>query len=194
MKKCTYIVVSTLLIVTILNLVFSDILIPNNFFSENSAFYFLSSLLQGNAAILSITGVFYIFKIQSLQSSIDIIKSTLMADFGRRSWPEDILKFDKLILAEKETYLKSDNAIKAIQSELDEWTSKERNIKNLKIEIKFPFVVLSIGIIIEAICLFTANFIHVNHSSIEYHILFFNLLLEFFIIFVVTKGIFKALN
>lgn len=164
------------------------------FFSENSGFYFLSSLLQANAAILSITGVFYIFKIQSLQSSIDIIKSSLMADMGRRSWPEKILEFDKLSLVEKEKALliKPDPYIH-IKPSIVDWTTLERKISNVKAEVKPSLIILGIAIIVEAVCLFTANLIH-QHNMVEMIVLFLNLILEVIIVFVVIKNILKALN
>lgn len=170
------------------------LILPNeNFFSENSSFYFLSSLLQANASILSIAGVFFIFRIQSLQSSIDIIKNILMSDRGHSSWPAEIVKFDNLSLNEKESHLRSGNANEFILSSLQDWTSKERSMYSIKKEIKIPAIIIGLGIIIEAVCLFLANYFHTHHNIIEYYIMYINLLLEVFIILTVIKSIFKAI-
>lgn len=176
-------------------IVFNCLVLPyKDFFSENSSFYFLSSLLQANASILSISGVFFIFRIQSLQSSIDIIKSSLMSDRGNISWPGDIVKFDNLLLNDKESYLKSEQKNKYILQSLIDWTSKEKLIHNIKKEIIIPTILIGTGIIVESICLFSANYVHVYFNLVEYYILFVNLLLELAIVFFVIKSILKSLN
>ncbi len=47
-------------------------------FSESTGFYSYSSLLQANAAILSILGIFTIFRVQSFQSAIETIKNSFI--------------------------------------------------------------------------------------------------------------------
>jgi len=191
-KKINWLYLIPLLLLT---MCFYLLILPNsNFFSENSSFYFLSSLLQANASILSITAVFFIFRIQSLQSAIDIIKNSLMSDRGQSSHPEEIISFSNLTLIEKKSYLKSIEANKNILSTLQDWTNKEDSIDIIKREIKIPSILIGLGIIIEAICLFSANYFHVYNSEIEYYVLFINLLLEMFIIFKVIKSIFNALS
>ena len=45
-----------------------------NFFHPTTGLYFFSALLQANAAIFAIVGVFMIFKLEQLQSRIDACK------------------------------------------------------------------------------------------------------------------------
>lgn len=165
-----------------------------NFFSENSSFYLYSSLLQANAALFSIVGVFYIFRIQSLQSSIDIIKSGLMTDRGRSSWPQEIVDWDVLSLEQKEEKINSGVANKYILSYLVIWTEKERNLHTFKQTIRFPSLLLATGILLESLSLFSASFIHNQHQLWEYYLSYTNLLFEFFIVVYVVQTIFSLLN
>jgi hypothetical protein len=160
-----------------------------NFFSENSTFYFYSTILQANAAIFSIVGVFYIFKIQSLQSSLDIIKTGLMNDQGRNSWPQEIMQWDRLNLAEKERKITDGTANKHILASLIFWTETERKIENFKKVIVFPSVLLAFGILLESLSLFSAYYIHSQFSVVEIYFAFTNLVIEFFIIIYVIKTI-----
>jgi hypothetical protein len=160
-----------------------------NFFSENSAFYFYSSILQANAAIFSIVGVFYIFKIQSLNSSIDIIKSALISDQGRNSWPSEIIDWSLLTLGEKEKNIKDGTANKYIIKSLTTWASLERQIESFKKVIILPSLLLSFGILFESLSLFSAYYIHNQFAMIEYYVAHTNLLVEIFIVIYVTKNI-----
>jgi len=176
-------------------IVFYLFVLPNdNFFSDNSSFYFFSSLLQANAAILSIVGVFFIFRIQSLQSAVDIVKSNLMSDRGHSSWPQEIMAWDNLPIEEKESQLKNDKANKYIQPALNYWTTKERHVHNLKKGIIIPSILLGVGIVLEALSLFSANYLHNYHLVLEYYLSYINLLLELLIVFVVVKSIIEILK
>jgi hypothetical protein len=160
-----------------------------NFFSDNSSFYFYSSILQANAAIFSIVGVFYIFKIQSLQSSLDIIKTGLMNDQGRNSWPQEIMEWDRLPLDEKESKINDGTANKHILKSLIFWATTERKIYTFKKVIIFPSVLLAFGILLESLSLFSAYYVHSQFEMIEFYISFTNLVVEFFIIIYVIKTI-----
>jgi hypothetical protein len=174
---------------------FCRLVLPiENFFSENSSFYFFSSLLQANAAILSIVGVFFIFRIQSLQSAVDVIKSNLLSDRGHSSWPNEIIEWDNFSIREKESKLKNDKANKSILTALQTWTTKERHIYNLKKEIILPSLLLGGGIILETISLFSSYYLHKYYLELEFYISFINLLLELFIIIFVIRSIIKILK
>lgn len=69
--------------------------------SDHLAYYFFSALLQANAAIFSIIGVFYIFRIQSLNNKISIIKSNVMEYRGRLIHSSKELMWEKLPIHEK---------------------------------------------------------------------------------------------
>ena len=137
-----------------------------NFFSDSSSLYFYSALLQANAAILSIVGVFIVFRIQSYQSSIDIIKTALINN-RRMVEPDDVIMFDNLTISEKEGTIKGlDNSV--LKSN---WLEKETKLKKVKSSVKLPTILLAIGIIINSIGLFTASYIHSNLMNYEFKIL-----------------------
>ncbi|OGU33642.1 MAG: hypothetical protein A2068_10190 [Ignavibacteria bacterium GWB2_35_6b] len=159
------------------------------FFSENSSFYFYSSILQANAAIFSIIGVFFIFRFQSLQSSIDTIKSSLISDQGRKSFPSEIVEFDNLQLCEKREKINNGSVNKAIIKSLSLWTEREEYLASFKQLIKKPAYIITCGIFLESISLFTVNFVHTYYKTLEYYIGFTNLLMEIIIILYVLKTI-----
>ena len=165
-----------------------------NYFAENSSFYFYSSILQANAAIFSIVGVFYIFRIQSLQASIDIIKSGLMNDQGRSSWPQEIIDWDNLSLKEKEEKINNGTANKYILKSLVTWTKKERDVDSFKKVISFPSILLAIGILLESLSLFSASYIHNQFQVLEYYVAYTNLMFEFLIVIYVVKTILSFLK
>jgi hypothetical protein len=71
-------------------------------FSESTGFYLYSSLLQANAAILSILGVFTIFRVQSIQAAIDIIKNAWIMPRGFYHPNIDVMtEFDNIRLGKK---------------------------------------------------------------------------------------------
>ncbi|MCJ7791694.1 MAG: hypothetical protein MUP49_04740 [Dehalococcoidia bacterium] len=198
MKHGKILIISSIFLIVIISLVvvvFFCFILPNsNFFSENSSFYFFSSLLQANAAILSIVGVFFIFRIQSLQSAVDIIKASLMSDRGHSCQPAEIIKWDNYSIEEKESQLKKGTTSSSIRLSLQDWTSKERHIINLKKGIKLPSILLGVGIVLESMSLFSANYLHKYTPGFEYYISYINLVLELFIVFVVIKSIIDILK
>lgn len=87
-KKFFIEIISLILFIYI---IFFDILNAKYFlevYFENTGLYFYSSLLQANGAILAIVGVFFIFRIQSLQSTVEGNYLTLLMscvnDFERK--------------------------------------------------------------------------------------------------------------
>ncbi len=52
-------------------------------FTENTSLYFYSALLQANAAIIALVGLYTIFHLQNVNSTIEIIKSSLVNENPR---------------------------------------------------------------------------------------------------------------
>lgn len=63
LKRLSFIFISVFALTFIIILLYKSL-----FFSESTSLYFYSALLQGNAAMISLVGVFYIFKKQELKS------------------------------------------------------------------------------------------------------------------------------
>ena len=160
-------------------------------FSDSSALYFYSALFQANAAIISIIGIFFIFRIQAHQSSIDLIRNGLLADNGRRSWPAEIIEWDSYALEEKENLLKEEKTHKngsnnkSISNQLSSWTVKERNLATVKKTIVTPIVFIATVMILEIFSLFSATYIHHFGLLSELFLMYTNLVLEFSIIIMV---------
>jgi hypothetical protein len=117
-----------------------------------------------------------------------------MSDRGHSSWPPEIIKWDNYSIEEKELQLKNGTVNSSIRSLLQDWTSKERHIINLKKGIKLPSILLGIGIVLESVSLFSANYLHKYTPGLEYYISYANLILELFIVFVVIKSIIDILK
>jgi hypothetical protein len=143
------------------------------FFSTSTSLYFFSAFLQANAAILSIVGLFIIFKIQSLQSLIDII------EFANSDLKEKQKKYAKI------------SYDKYTMKKLSEWIEKENRIIDIKDMIKIPTILLSIGIITSGIGLIFSNFLHNSSFQYEASVLYSFLLYEIFTLYFVIKIIFK---
>ena len=79
--------------------------LPENFYSPSTSLYFFSALLQANAAIFSIYGVFVIFKLQSIKSSIDSFITALMQDRGRSIHTVEVIDFDGMNIDEKKNHV-----------------------------------------------------------------------------------------
>ena len=160
-------------------------------FSDNTALYFYSALLQANAAILSIVGVFVIFKVQSLKSSIDIVKSALMNYKSFVTQPM-VINFANVSIEEKRKI--ASGADGYIKPQYDDWIQKEIELSTTKSLIKVPTILLVVAIMLEALGLTTATFFHLCYPKIEFLLLCSNLIYEAFVLIFVVKGVFKIVS
>jgi hypothetical protein len=82
--------------------------LPSFVFSEYTGLYFYSSLIQANAAILSLLGVFIVFRIQLNKSSIENLKNfVLNLGLTRVQRLMDLtLEFERMNLNTKKEFLK----------------------------------------------------------------------------------------
>jgi hypothetical protein len=162
---------------------------------ENTGLYFYSSLLQANAAILAIVGVFFIFRIQSLQSAVEGNYLTLLMscvnDLERKfyhSFRNHSLE-EKIIDVENGNY--NEDYHKRIMQACIE------NIKNLeatKDSILFPSVILAIAILLNSFGILLSNYLHLKGSQIEIKIFSIVLLFQIYCLFIVLKGIISAIK
>jgi hypothetical protein len=159
--------------------------------SESTFYYLFSSLLQANAAILSIVGVFIIFRIQNIQSSIDIIKQSLMADQGRFIWPSTVLQFENQSLEQKKTSQIITNPNLLYQK--DKWIEKEELIYKIRRDFKLPLIYLAIGIIILTICLSLIDLFSISSSLIKIIIINFSIYNESITMLIIVKFILKSI-
>ncbi len=165
-----------------------------NFFSEYTALYFFSALLQANAAIIAIVGVFFIFRIQTYQSSINSIKNYLFTDKFKNFQKTiiDFYNFDRI--SQKEYLNKEIGKTSDLYYPFKESINIFDKMNRIKNSIQKPTILLSIGILINALGLLFSNFLHNFAFLIELIILLIFLIYEIVLIFVVVKSIFKALE
>lgn len=196
-KKNTIRIVESLSILIILYIGYFTI--QEDFFSENTSFYFFSALLQGNAAIISLLFIFLLHKLQSLQNQIDLTRENLTRiAVGISIWVEDIIKFDNYSINEKRTFLEErKNKIDSQQTLplLTKWLQCEEETKKLKDKAKPFLCLLSLSIIIFALGIIFANSIHTNKCIwVESVCLFLGLIFEIFILFELIDKSFKIFN
>ncbi len=179
-------------ILTPIAIIFIPFIVNNkyDFFSYSTGLYFFSALVQANASILAIVGVFMIFKIQSIQSSIDMIKNKLSKSIG----PIAVNKLEDLL--NKYNMKEFDDKAKNILETptCNYWKEKHNTIKNIKESIKTPTILLIFGTGICALFLMLANFIHSLGFHIESQILLSVLIFEFISLYTVYDAIKKAID
>lgn len=163
-------------------------------FSSNTGFYLYSAVLQANAAIISIIGVFSIFKIQSYKSSVDILKNSLMADKGMHSHPRTIVKFDNFSLDKKRSKIGSKPFNGYIEPQLQDWISKEENIKKILYHVKNPIILLLIGILLPAVLIVLNTKISECNINFIAQVYYYYIIFEIIILFSVIKSIFVIIK
>lgn len=164
------------------------------YFSESTSLYIYSSFLQANAAIIAVLGFFIIYKIQALQSSIDVIKSDLMRDRGMYSHPKTVLDFDSATMEEKEkrfNYLKKDHYY-LLHYKI--WIDNLKSIKKLKSQIKIPTIFLTLVIVSDGICLLFCTNLHRYHQSIEVYLAYIVILIHVILWLYICKNIINVIK
>jgi hypothetical protein len=165
-------------------------LVVNNLFSDSTSLYFFSALLQSNAAIISLVGIFVIFKIQTLQSSIDIIKNSLMSDMGRWTTPSMIVELDILPLSNKIDRIEKDPYRNPyINPQVNTWVKKLKEIEKIKAKIKTPTILIVTSLIAFVIGLMFASYIHKLGDISEFIILSLSTSYEIIIVVFVFRTI-----
>lgn len=163
-------------------------------FSANTGLYFFSALLQANAAILSIVGVFYIFKVQSIQNTIHFIKSSLLTDRFRDIVPAHLVQLSKLNIDERRIKIAERGYSDATKSQLFDWTNLDEKVLAIKDSIKLPSLLLVLGIAIFAIGLLSAHLVHSAGLFIEFRFLYLCFLYELVCLYFVLDAILKAIR
>ena len=166
-------------------------------FSANTGLYLFSALLQANAAIFAIVGVFGIFRIQSLQSKIEFFKQGLIQPKGRSNrtemLSEDIIKFDNFNLKDKTNYIEDSKTDDIFKPLLRSWLNTETIIINFKSIIVSSMIYIGIGIIINTFFLINSNTIH-KYFTIEAVIFLLTFIYEIVLIIMLIIQIRRLLN
>jgi hypothetical protein len=166
-----------------------------SFFSDSSALYLYSALLQANAAILSLFAIFVIFRIQSLASSIDTRKFVLGSDLGRHVAAADINSFEIMSIQDKKSYIdcRQGKGI-PILAHFEAWVSYEEKIEHLKHTIITPCTTLAGSILFFAFAVSIANFVHRLSVIGEAILMAFSILLEALCLGLVLRASFSLIG
>ncbi len=162
-------------------------------FADFSSAYFFSACLQANASIIALIGVFWIFRIQSINSNIDSIKIALSMERGITSdlklEPDIITIFELKDTDERKNYIEKQVENESAKSLLKSWLEKDVNKTDIMNSIKTPIIIIAIGLVIDAVCLVFSNFIHSLCIMVELSIISVALLYQILIIFKVVKNV-----
>lgn len=179
-----------LLILTISVAVLIFVLFRMNFslvFTENTGFYFYSTLIQSNAAIISIFGLFYIFKLQSIRSTIEehynsMIGVNIIVNEEVRKYRFSTMKEKKEII---DNYPKNDDVLQ----KYIKYYSLEESIVDIKQKMKFPTIAIIILISFETLFLLICSSIHNLGSFYEFIVFSVVLIFQVYILIVLGKAI-----
>lgn len=152
-------------------------------------------MIQANAAIFSVSSIFYIFKIQSLnnnyQSSVQLLRMlysrSTMGDKTCAQWLRLTINDKKKQIEESGERLEILSTKKDIVQYFDE-------IFRFKHTIITPLLTISFVIIIEIISLLLVNVLFEKYTLIIFYFVYINTILQLYIIFVITKFILKSLE
>ncbi|MCP3660181.1 MAG: hypothetical protein GY830_07720 [Bacteroidetes bacterium] len=194
-----------IIIVTLLFIIVMIIFLPSKFiypknvnlFSDVTSFYFFSALLQANAAFFSIIIVALISKNQSLQSSINAIKTSLKDSKIIIAYPTWIIDFDKKKLKDKRKFL--DESFKGGDKELkthsEYWYEISKEKEKIKYFIKKQFsALLFISVVLFAVGICLSHKIHAIGGYVEYKVLSVCIIIEIGILFLGCVPILKVID
>lgn len=194
-KYCSFVIYLSYVVILIILISFTPIIDKINIqYSLDSGRYFFSAILQGNAAILSILGVFTIFKIQALHSNIDTLKASRLGDMGSSSTPTGIIEFDKKSLEEKEIFVKNFNTSPMIKGVYESWLENEIIIDNILKNVKIPIILLIISILLNALLIILIDSVFILNTESIIQLYIFCIYYEFVILLELTKNIFNLIK
>lgn len=165
-------------------------------FSDFSGAYFFSACLQANASIIALIGVFWIFKIQSINSNIEIIKVSLSMERGISTNievdPAIITIFETKTSNEQKEYIEKNIKDDSVKSLLESWMKNDIIKSEIMKSIKTPTIIISIGLFVDALFLAFSNLIHSFCTTIELIIISVALIYQFLIIYKVVENVLKT--
>lgn len=134
-------------------------------FSEYTGLYFYSALIQSNAALFAVVGIFVIYKLQSLENMIDTMPTKLSYVFSGVVLHPKITEFavgGKVIRQNIiSTYEATDNSTARNAVILfKRWMYLIEAIRPTKKKIKLPMLLMGIGIVLNSILIVLSEPIH----------------------------------
>ncbi|MDP8227046.1 MAG: hypothetical protein P9L89_05350 [Candidatus Celaenobacter polaris] len=165
-----------------------------NFLSKQLLYYLYSALIQANAAIFSISGVFYIFQMQNLRNARESsIQELRMLDRYRRNSDRKVTEYLNTPLQQRISEIKDPNngIFNITKSKINNYEGLI--IKN-KSKIFLPLIFMTFSIFVEIISLVLTNQMYNSSKLVTYYICFFNIIIELSLIIIVSGFIIHLLN
>jgi len=162
------------------------------YFSESTGLYFYSALLQANAAIIAVIGIYIIFQIQGAQSTITSLRSFFMV--GNPNIRSMGLEFDSKTLSQKKIEVRDNDTNTPEKLALLKWYLNEKRARDLKRKIITPTILFLIALSTDCICLFFSSTIHSVYIDREIIIASINLLYELFLLIYISSFIIKIMK
>ena len=162
---------------------------------SNTGFYYYSSFLQANVAIISIVAVFFISRIQSLQSNIDNYYNTLLVASVNDLEYKYYISFRNHSLSEKIKDIENMNYNEEIHKEIMFGCIKIIKIYERTKKIIFlPLMLLLVMVVIDSICLLSVNYVHSMGSHFEIKIFLLVLIGQIYCLLIVMKTIYATIK
>ena len=165
---------------------------PSSIFSNYTGSYLFSALIQANAAIFSIIGVFYIFRLQSIQSAISNIFNALYNE--NISIRQKAEEFNHKNIDEKKTYAERLSGDNPISKNYRDWLEYELEKNDLRDKIRNPLFTIVILIILQIIFLIISNGIHSLGNWFETISYILIGLYQIYVLVVVVHSIISIIN
>lgn len=161
-------------------------------FTDFTGLYLFSALIQANAAIFSIIGVFYIFRLQSIQSSISNIFNALYNEnIGIRQHAEE---FNHKDIDGKRAYSEKLTGDDPISKNYRDWLEYELEKNDLRDKIRNPLFTIVILIIIQIVFLIISNGIHSLGNWFEIISYLLIGLFQIYVLIIVVNSIISIIN
>ena len=161
-------------------------------FTDSSGLYFYSALLQANAAIIALIGLYTIFRIQVAYTTIESLKAFLLAEHsGIR---DSALRFDSMDFKEKTEQIKKYTGDDSLSKAYRRWHNQIELISQHKRGIIFPTVLLGIALVSDSIFLFLTSSLHHSDINIEINWAIANLIYEIFLVIVISYRVIKLVT
>jgi len=160
-------------------------------FTESTGLYFYSALLQANAAIIALVGLYTTFRIQSAYSNIESIKNYFLA--GNQNIRDFGIEFEEKTYAEKRSYLYDMEFTNLERKQLKRWFDNLTLINTLKRGIIVPTILLAVALISDSFFLFYSTSLHQHCPNIEITWAMVNLSYEIILVIVISFKVIKLI-
>ncbi len=177
---------SIFILILLLYLLASKVYI-SSLFSENTGLYFYSTLVQANAAIFSILSIFFIFRLQYVNSRITSIRQELISinnPIANRA-----RLFFQMDLSRRQDFIDKFSGAIEIKELYQNAHHFLLNKQSLKSRLVIPASSLSLVVIIQSILLLLASAIHGAGYILEASFFLFTLITQIWSLLIIYKNI-----